>query len=45
MYCLLKDLAIIHWNERMFVEKCGIPGDPQRFRYDILNSIVRDSED
>lgn len=44
MYCMLKDLAIIHWNERMFVEKCGIPGDPQRFRYDIINSIVRDSE-
>jgi len=42
MYCMLKDLCIIQWNERQLVQTCGLVGDSEQFRKDILNSIATD---
>ncbi len=42
MYCMLKDLAIIQWNERQFIEKNGLKGNKDHFRYAILESIVNE---
>ncbi len=39
MYCMLKDLAIIQWNEKQLIDKCGHQGDKHSFRKEILNSI------
>lgn len=40
MYCMLKDLAIIQWNENHFVTHCGMKGPKDQFRFEILNSIL-----
>jgi hypothetical protein len=40
MYCMLKDLAIIQWNETHFIALSGKKGNKDQFRYEILNDIL-----